>query len=431
VADKLNESDFAYKKWKDVPLFQRVLFLKNVSKLLLKGKEEYARLMALEMGKPFKEGIAEIEKCALCCEYFVTHAESMLQNTICNTGATKSFVTYQPIGIVLAIMPWNFPFWQVIRFAAPNLVAGNVGVLKHAPNVSGCAVALENLFKDAGFPESVFSTLIIDVDQVENVIFNDKVKAVTLTGSKRAGKSVAQLAGKVLKKSVLELGGSDPYIILEDADLITAVNKCVTSRLINSGQSCIAAKRFIVVEKVKDVFIANFLKAMQQINYGNPLDEEVNIGPLARKDLRDKLHDQVQQSVQLGATCLLGGFVPKIEGYFYPPTVLIDVKPGMPAFDDEIFGPVASIISVKDENEAIEMANNTIYGLGAAIFTEDLKKGEIIASTKLNAGLCAVNDFVKSDVRLPFGGIKQSGYGRELTAIGMKEFLNVKSVVIK
>jgi len=367
----------------------------------------------------------------LCCEYFVTHAESMLQNTICNTGATKSFVTYQPIGIVLAIMPWNFPFWQVIRFAAPNLVAGNVGVLKHSPNVSGCALALEKLFKDAGFPKSVFSTLIIDVPQVENVISNDKVKAVTLTGSKRAGKSVAKLAGKVLKKSVLELGGSDPYIILEDADLINAVNKCVTSRLINSGQSCIAAKRFIVVEKVKDVFIANFLKAMQQINYGNPLDEGVNIGPLARKDLRDKLHDQVQQSIQLGATCLLGGFVPKIEGYFYPPTVLIDVKPGMPAFDEEIFGPVACIISVKDENEAIEMANNTIYGLGAAIFTEDLKKGEIIASTKLNAGLCAVNDFVKSDVRLPFGGSKQSGYGRELTAIGMKEFLNVKSVVIK
>jgi len=328
-------------------------------------------------------------------------------------------------------MPWNFPFWQVFRFAAPGLMAGNAGILKHASNVSGCGLAIEFVFREAGFPENLFRTILVPSSQMEEVIKNEKIKAVTLTGSVPAGKSVAKPAGSVLKKSVMELGGSDPYIILEDADLEMAADTCVTARLINGGQSCIAAKRFIIVEKVCDKFEKLFVEKMKSKKMGDPFDESNHIGPQASIQLRDELHHQVQKSIELGAKLLLGGKIPQKAGAWYPPTILSYVKKGMPAYDEELFGPVASLIKVKDEDEAIEIANDSIFGLGAAIFTNDVKKGEKIAKEKIEAGSCFVNAFVKSDPRLPFGGIKESGYGRELSSFGIREFVNIKTVFVK
>jgi succinate-semialdehyde dehydrogenase/glutarate-semialdehyde dehydrogenase len=328
-------------------------------------------------------------------------------------------------------MPWNFPFWQVFRFAAPALMAGNAGVLKHASNVPGCALAIEEVFRQAGFPPHLFRTLLISSRQVDAVIEHPLIKAVTLTGSTPAGQAVAQKAGAMIKKTVLELGGSDPYIILADADLESAVQTCVASRLINAGQSCIAAKRFIVVEAVREQFEARFVARMRTMQAGDPLQETTTMGPMARHDLRDELHQQVQASIAQGATCLLGGEIPSDQGAFYPPTVLTNVTKGMPAYDDEMFGPVAAIIAVPDEAEAIRVANDSIFGLGAAIFTTDLAKGERIAAQELEAGCCFVNALVKSDPRLPFGGIKTSGYGRELSHYGLKEFVNLKTVFVQ
>lgn len=418
-------------KWKETSFKQRSELMKNAAKVLRENSEEYSVLMTLEMGKPIIQSRSEVEKCAWVCEYYADNAEKFLKDEIIKTDATKSFVSFQPLGIVLAIMPWNFPFWQVFRFAAPNLMAGNAGLLKHASNVSGCALAIEDVFRKAGFPENLFRALLVTSKNVKEVIANEKVQAVTLTGSVPAGKSVASLAGSLIKKTVLELGGSDPYVILEDADLEKAALSCVTSRLINAGQSCIAAKRFIVVKSVYDEFEKLFFEIMSNKKMGDPLDVGNDLGPQASIALRDELHDQVLRSVKQGAEIILGGTIPETDGAFYPPTILRNVKPGMAAFDEELFGPVAALIKANDESDAINLANKSIFGLGAAVFTKDLKRGERIAKEKLNAGCCFVNDFVKSDPRLPFGGIKESGYGRELSPFGIKEFVNIKTVYIK
>lgn len=418
-------------RWKETSFETRSQLMFNAARILRKNIKDYSELMTYEMGKPIAQSRAEVEKCAWVCEYYAENAEKFLSDEIIKTEAAKSFVSYQPLGIVLAVMPWNFPFWQVFRFAAPNLMAGNAGILKHASNVSGCALAIENVFKEAGFPNNIFRTILVTSKNVNNVIANEKIKAITLTGSVPAGKSVASIAGSLIKKTVLELGGSDPYVILENADLEMAAKSCVNSRLINAGQSCIAAKRFIVVEKVYDQFEKHFLEFMSSKKMGDPFDETNDLGPQASKTLRDELHQQVVKSVEAGAKILLGGFIPQEVGAYYPPTVLSNVKPGMPAFDEEMFGPVAAIIKAKDEDDAIELANKSIFGLGAAVFTRDNAKGELIAKTKLNAGCCFVNDFVKSDPRLPFGGIKESGYGRELSPFGIKEFVNIKTVYVK
>jgi succinate-semialdehyde dehydrogenase/glutarate-semialdehyde dehydrogenase len=328
-------------------------------------------------------------------------------------------------------MPWNFPLWQVFRFAAPGLMAGNAALLKHASNVPGCALEIQRIFREAGFPEGLFRTLLIGSDQVEHVLGHPLVRAATLTGSTPAGRAVAEQAGRRIKKTVLELGGSDPYVVLEDADLDATVASCVDARLLNAGQSCIAAKRFVVVESVVDAFTEGLVEGMRSRKMGDPLDESSAIGPLARHDLRDELHDQVRRSVERGARCLLGGEVPDGPGAFYPPTVLADVRPGMPAYDEETFGPVASVIRARNEAEAIRIANDTPFGLGAAVFTRDTARGERIAALELDAGCCFVNDFVRSDPRLPFGGVKESGYGRELGRLGILEFVNAKTVWIR
>ena len=421
----------AFEVWKETPFSFRSELMMKAAEVLKRKKEDYSMLMTLEMGKPIAQSRAEVDKCAWVCEYYAENAEKFLTDELISTDASKSFVSFQPLGIVLAVMPWNFPFWQVFRFAAPGLMAGNAGILKHASNVSGCALAIEEVFHLAGFPENLFRTILVPSSQMEEVIKNEKVKAVTLTGSVPAGKSVAKTAGSVLKKTVMELGGSDPYVILEDADLEMAADTCVTARLINGGQSCIAAKRFIVLEKVYDVFEKLFVEKMKSKKMGDPFDESNDVGPQASVPLRDELHQQVVKSIELGAKLLLGGKIPEREGAWYPPTVLSNVKKGMPAYDDELFGPVAALIKAKDETEAIQIANDSIFGLGAAVFTRDLKRGEMIAKEKIQAGCCFVNAFVKSDPRLPFGGIKESGYGRELSSVGIREFVNIKAVFVK
>jgi succinate-semialdehyde dehydrogenase / glutarate-semialdehyde dehydrogenase len=345
-------------------------------------------------------------------------------------SASKSFVTFQPIGVVLAVMPWNFPFWQVFRFAAPALMAGNAGLLKHASNVPGCALAIEDVFRKAGFPEHLFKTLLVGSSAVDAIIAHPLVRAVTLTGSGPAGRAVAKKAGEMLKKSVLELGGADAYLVLEDADIAFAARACAAGRLINSGQSCIAAKRFIVVESVLKAFEKAFVKEMADTKVGDPLLLETEVGPLARVDLRDALHEQVEKSIAKGARRLLGGKVPDGPGAFYPPTVLTDLRPGMPAYEEELFGPVASVIPAKDEAEAITVANSSVFGLGGGVFTRDLARGERIAAEAIEAGSVCVNATVVSDPRLPFGGVKESGYGRELSHYGIKEFVNIKTVVV-
>ena len=420
----------AFPSWRKTGFAERASLMKSAARVLRENVDDYANLMANEMGKPVTQGRAEVEKCAWVCDYYAENAAAFLQAEMVETDATKSFVTFQPLGVVLAVMPWNFPLWQVFRFAAPALMAGNVGVLKHASNVPGCAQAIEEVFSKAGFPANVFRTLLVGSKQVNAIIENPHVKAVTLTGSTPAGRAVARKAGEMLKKSVLELGGSDPYVILADADLDAAVSACVTSRLINSGQSCINAKRFLVVEPLRERFEQLFVERMRAMTVGDPLKEDTAVGPQARADLRAELHAQVQQSIAKGARCLLGGEVPDGAGAYYPPTVLTDVTKGMPAYDEELFGPVAAIIPAQNEDEAIEIANDSSFGLGAAVFTADAAKGERIAAEELDAGACFVNSFVKSDPRLPFGGIKESGYGRELSRYGIREFVNVKTVFV-
>jgi succinate-semialdehyde dehydrogenase/glutarate-semialdehyde dehydrogenase len=424
-------ADKSFEQWKRTSFSQRADKMRSAGVILRKKKETLSILMTVEMGKPIVQSRSEIDKCAMVCDYFAENAERFLQDEKVETEAANSFITYQPLGVILAIMPWNFPFWQVFRFAAPNLMAGNAGVLKHSSNVTGCGLAIEEIFKEAGFPENLFRTIVVTSKDVEEIIKHDKIKAITLTGSTEAGKSVARTAGSVLKKSVLELGGSDPYIILEDAELERAAEICVNSRLINSGQSCIAAKRFIIVNQVYNKFEELFVDKMRTKIMGDPLMEGTNIGPQARNDLMKELHEQVIKSVKLGAKVLTGGNIPEGKGAFYPPTVLVNIQSEMPAYKEELFGPVASLIKAKDETDAIRIANDTMFGLGAAVFTQNTVRGERIAREELNAGNCFVNDSVKSDPRLPFGGVKESGYGRELSEIGIKEFMNIKTVYRK
>jgi succinate-semialdehyde dehydrogenase / glutarate-semialdehyde dehydrogenase len=431
VSEILDKTNSAYHEWKLTSFNHRSGLLKNAAKILRDRKDELARLMTLEMGKPILQSKAEVEKCAWVCDYYAENAEKFLVNEIVKTEFSKSYISYQPLGVILAVMPWNFPFWQVFRFAAPTLMAGNAGVLKHASNVMGCALAIEEVFLKAGFPKNLFRTLVISSKKVVAVIRNKNVQAVTLTGSTPAGRAVASTAGYEIKKTLLELGGSDPYVILEDADLDSAAEICVNARLINGGQSCIAAKRFIIVEEIYKMFEERFLQKMKLKKMGDPFDESNHLGPQARTDLRNELHDQVKISIDKGAKLLLGGEIPNVKGAYYPPTVLTNVSPGMPAYDDEIFGPVASLIKVKDEAGAIKVANATSFGLGAAVFTKDNDRGERIAEKELIAGACFVNDSVRSDPRLPFGGVKESGYGRELSLFGIREFVNIKTVCRK
>ena len=431
VNDTIEKSHEAFLGWRKENLANRAKLMKKAGQILLDNLDEYATLMAHEMGKPISQGRAEVEKCSKVCSYYADNAKEFLNPEIIKTEAKKSYVTFQPLGVILAVMPWNFPFWQVFRFGAPALMAGNACVLKHASNVPGCALAIEDIFLKANFPKNIFRTLLISSGKVDKIIENSLVRAVTLTGSTPAGRAVSKKAGEMIKKTVLELGGSDPYVILEDADLGSAATACVTSRLNNCGQTCIAAKRLIVVESLKERFEELIVKHMGSEKMGDPTEEDTTLGPMARHDLRDQLHRQVLTSIEKGAKCLLGGMIPKSRGAFYPPTVLTNVKKGMPAYDEEVFGPVAVIISVKDEKEAIRVANDTSFGLGAAIFTKDLKKGEEIASNELEAGCCYVNTLVKSDPRLPFGGVKESGHGRELSHYGIREFVNIKTVFVK
>ncbi len=427
----VKQVDAAYKHWKLTSFGHRACLMKNLQAKLLEKREILAVLMVSEMGKVYHEAMGEINKCALACGYYAENSEDFLRNEMVSTDAAESYISYQPMGTILAVMPWNFPFWQVFRFLAPALMAGNTGVLKHASNVSGCALAIEQLVQEAGFPENVFRTLLIGSASVNAVIENPLIKAVTLTGSTPAGKAVAAAAGSVLKKSVLELGGSDPYLILADADVDGAARLCVTSRLLNAGQSCIGAKRFIVADSIYVAFKTEFVRLMAAAVYGDPMDPLTNIGPLARIDLRDELHQQVEKSRKMGASVLLGGYIPEVKAAFYPPTVLEKVVPGMAAYQEELFGPVAVLYRFNTVDEAIRIANDTVFGLGAGVFTRDIQKGKELAEKGLEAGCIFVNDFVKSDPRLPFGGIKESGYGRELSFFGIREFVNIKSIVIK
>lgn len=430
IDDKLARAHEAFAKWRWMSLDERAAVLRRAASVLRRERRSLAELMTAEMGKPVKQGEGEADKCAWVCEHYAEHAAAYLAREPAKTDARESFVSHQPIGTTFAIMPWNFPFWQVFRHAAPSLMAGNTVVLKHAENVPGCALAIERIFREAGAMEGAFTTLLIDRDQAARVIRDRRIAAVTLTGSTRAGRSVASTAGEVLKKTVLELGGSDAYVILADADLEQAAATCAASRLINSGQSCIAAKRFIVVEEVRERFEALFVERMRAAKMGDPRRDETEVGPQAREDLRREVHRQVEASIAKGARAVLGCELPEGAGFFYPPSVLTGVRPGMPAFDEEVFGPVAAVIAAKDEDEAIALANRSVFGLGGAVFTRDLERGRAIAETRLEAGACFVNAFVRSDPRLPFGGIKESGYGRELSRHGMLEFVNVKAVYV-
>jgi succinate-semialdehyde dehydrogenase/glutarate-semialdehyde dehydrogenase len=426
----IEEVDEAWLSWRRTSFARRAELMHEAAAVLRRNKEEYARTMALEMGKPIGDGRGEVEKCAWVCDFYADNAENFLADEPAESDGSKAYVAFRPIGTVLAVMPWNFPFWQVFRFAAPALMAGNTGVLKHSSNVPRCALAIEDVFRQAGFPVNVFRTLMIGSGQVEAVIENESIKAVTLTGSDIAGRKVAAKAGQMLKKTVMELGGSDPFIVLEDAVIEEAATVGAKARCINSGQSCIAAKRFIVVDGVYDRFIARFKEAMAALKVGDPLEEGVQVGPQAREDLMYELHSQVEASVEKGASVLLGGAPLDRKGYFYPPTILADLKPGMAAYHEELFGPVASVFRVRDEKEAVEVANASPFGLGGSVWTADSARGEAVAG-QVEAGAVFVNGLVKSDPRLPFGGVKISGYGRELSHYGIKEFVNIQTIWVK
>ncbi|MBV9066591.1 MAG: NAD-dependent succinate-semialdehyde dehydrogenase, partial [Methylobacteriaceae bacterium] len=430
VHDIVVAVDRAFHKWRRRSYSERAAAMKEAAAVLRRRKDEFAGLMTQEMGKPISDGRAEVEKCATACDYFADNAERFLAREKVDLGGPEAFITFEPLGVILAIMPWNFPFWQVFRFAAPTLMAGNVAVLKHASNVPGCALAIESVFREAGFPDDVFRTLLIPSRDVESVIDMNEVKAVTLTGSVEAGRKVATQAAQRLKKSVLELGGSDPYVVLEDADIAKAAKICATARMVNAGQSCIAGKRFIVVEKVRDQFERAFVEAMNAFQMGDPRDDKTKFGPMYSVGGRDELDEQVKRSVSAGARVLTGGQKPAKPGAWYPPTVLTDVHPGVPAFQEEIFGPVASVIVAKDEADAIAIANDSEFGLGSAVITRDLERGRRIAAHELQSGMSFVNDNVRSDARMPFGGLKHSGYGREVSRYGLLEFVNIKSVLV-
>jgi len=419
-------------EWAQVPVAERARLVGRVASVLRERHHDLAVLITQEMGKPIQQSLAEIEKCAWVCDYYLENGPGFMADEAVSAGTLRSYLVHQPMGLVLAVMPWNFPFWQVFRFAAPALTAGNGIVLKHASSVSGCALAIERLFLEAGFPHNLFRSLIIPASGVDRVIASPHVRAATLTGSEGAGRAVAACAGQHLKKTVLELGGSDPYLILEDADLDQAVEKCVASRLNNGGQTCIAAKRFIVVPAVREAFESKLISRMVSRKLGDPMRGDTDIGPMAREDLRREIHQQVTQSIQAGARLLVGGQLPDPSnpGFFYPATVLTGVGPGMPAYHEETFGPVAAVLPAIDETDAIRIANDTRFGLGAAVFSRDLSRAEAVAR-RLQAGCVAINDFVKSDPRLPFGGVKASGYGRELARQGLLEFVNIQSVTVQ
>lgn len=430
VKFKLANAQKAFEHWRRISLRQRSAYLKALSDYLQKHKKEMAEMATAEMGKPYVQSVSELEKCANTLAYYAEHAAQMLEPEMVEMGKHKSYVTFQPLGTVLAIMPWNFPYWQVFRAMGPILISGNSMLLKHASNVTGCALAIENAVREAGLPENLFQTLILPSSKVEQVISHPVVRAVTFTGSTSAGAKVAAVAAANLKKQVLELGGSDAYVVLADADLKKAVEICAHSRLNNTGQSCIAAKRFIVDSKVISTFETQIKAIFESKKYGNPMDGSHQLGAMARVDLRDELHKQVEESIQKGAKLLCGGFIPDMPGAFYPPTLLTNVKKGMPAYDEELFGPVGVIIEAKDEQEAIRIANDSEYGLGGAVFSRDIKHAEQIAAEEIESGSVFVNDFVSSNARMPFGGIKNSGYGRELSDYGLREFVNIKAIAI-
>lgn len=427
---RLDAASAAFKTHRRTSFQERSDKLMRCADLLEERSKALGELMTREMGKPIKQAIAEAEKCAWVCRYYAENAEAQLADQYVETDAGKSFVAFQPLGPILAVMPWNFPFWQVFRFAAPALMAGNVVLLKHASNVSGCAIAIEDVLREAGFDGNEFQTLLIGSDAVEDVINDDRLRAVTLTGSEGAGMAVGAAASKAIKPSVLELGGSDPFIVLADADLDLAIKTAVTARMQNNGQSCIAAKRFIVEDDVYDRFLDRFVSEVDRMKVGDPMDDATELGPLARADLRDDIHDQVERAIAEGARLMTGGRKLERPGFFYAPTVLADVAPGTVAFEEEIFGPVASVICARDEEHAVALANDTTFGLGGSVFTRDTAKGERVAR-ELEVGCAFVNEMVKSDPRLPFGGVKRSGYGRELAEFGIREFVNIKTVWIR
>ncbi len=426
IDKKLTNAADTFHLWRRESFAKRSELMKRAGDLLVAGKQRFARIIATEMGKVLAEAESEIEKCAQVCHYYAEHAPSYLRNQEVKTEATKSYVAWQPLGAVLAIMPWNFPFWQVFRFAAPSLMAGNVALLKHASNVTLCSLAIEGVFREAGFPDGAFQSLLIGSDKVDRVIADDRIAAVTLTGSEIAGTKVAASAGKNLKKTILELGGSDPFIVLDDADLDLAAKVATKSRMRNAGQSCIAAKRFIVQQSVHEAFLARFEANVRSLKQGNQLVEGTTTGPLARVDLAEEVEKQFRQSVSKGARIIVGG---ERDGANYQPAIIDGVRKGMAGFDEEVFGPVASVISVRDEAEAIALANGSRYGLGASVWTRDKERGERVA-LEIESGSVFVNSLMRSDQRLPFGGIKKSGYGRELSELGIKEFVNAKTVYV-
>ena len=421
----------AFAQWRRTSFAERSRVIRAAAAILRQRKDEFARLMTAEMGKTVDDGRAEIEKCAVHCEWFADHAPAYLADEPVDIGGGEAFVTFNPLGLVLAVMPWNFPFWQVFRFAAPALMAGNAGLLKHAGNVPGCALAIEDVLHQAGVPRDLFRSLLLPSSEVEALIRNDHVAAVTLTGSVAAGKAVATAAGSVLKKCVLELGGADAYVVLEDVDVAAAAKIAATARMVNGGQSCIAGKRFIVVRDVLEKFEAALVGAMRPYEMGDPSADGTKLGPMQSIKARDEIHRQVSDSVRNGARLLLGGEVPDRPGAWYPATVLADVRPGQPAHDEEVFGPVAAIIAAADEADAIRIANASEFGLGSGVLTGDPDRGRRIAAHELEAGMSFVNENVRSDSRMPFGGVKHSGYGRECAAFGIREFTNIKSVHVK
>jgi succinate-semialdehyde dehydrogenase/glutarate-semialdehyde dehydrogenase len=431
ISKQLTHSSIAFTSWKNTDFSHRSNLLKNTAILLRKNKQKYARIITTEMGKPLVQSETEIEKCACVCEYYARNGKRFLENEKINTGNNISYVRFSPLGPLLAVMPWNFPFWQVFRCATPALMAGNVLLLKHSSNVPQCALALEEIFTTAGFPKNVFRSLLISSNVVKKIIPDPRIAAISVTGSTSTGRNVAKTAGVSLKKVVLELGGSDPFIVLADADPTNAAEQAVQSRMLNTGQSCIAAKRFIVMENIFREFTDSFSEKVQHLRLSNPLLRSTQIGPLARKDILENLDLQVKKSIQKGAVLLTGG--EQLEGnpgYYYLPTILVNVKPMMPVYHQETFGPVASLIKVHDEKEAIAVANDTTYGLGASIWTSDIRRAEHLA-TMIDAGSIFINEIVKSDPRLPFGGIKNSGYGRELSSYGIKEFVNIQTVFMR
>lgn len=427
IENILNLSANTFTQWSKVPIAERCRLIASAGNVLRINIETYANMMVEEMGKPISEARAELEKCAWVCQYYAENSTSFLANELVKTDAQQSFVRHDALGCILAVMPWNFPFWQVFRFAAPTLTAGNTGVLKHAANVIGCAKMIEEIFEKAGYPKGVFQNIIASHEQTEMIIAHHAVKAVTLTGSERAGAAVASLAGKYLKKSVLELGGNNAFIVWKDADIDKAVQTALLARMRNCGQSCIAAKRFILVEDIYDEFVAKFIKGVQAITQGDPTKDTTQMGSMARKDLAEALQKQVLDSISMGAELLLGG---KQKEAFHEPTILGNVRPGMPAFDEETFGPLAAMIKVKDEDEAFALSERSSFGLGTTVFTQNIEKA-ISMANRVSDGAYFVNELVRSDPRLPFGGTKKSGYGRELAKDGMMEFVNRKTVYVK